>query len=137
MTSAPKSDRITAALGPAIKLARSTTFKPEKMLSLAMTALSSLLVASPPLEARRALFQECSRSFLLVLGCGAEPEVRGLKQQAIALARLQSLVDRLEREPDGDGRIGGDLLHDLFGARDKVCGRYHLIDQAHAIGVLR
>jgi hypothetical protein len=32
-TSAPKSDRITAALGPAMKLARSTTFKPEKILS--------------------------------------------------------------------------------------------------------
>src|SRR6266436_5238649 len=36
MTSAPKSDRITAALGPAIKLARSTTFSPEKMLSFGM-----------------------------------------------------------------------------------------------------
>src|SRR5258708_13130098 len=137
MTSAPKSDRITAALGPAIKLARSTTFKPEKMLSLAMTAFSALRVSSPPLEARRALFQECSRSFLLVLGCGAEPEVRGLEQQAIALARLQPLVDRLERQLDGDGRVGGDLLHDRFGARNKVCCRYHLINQSHAIGVLR
>src|SRR5258708_70873 len=36
MTPAPKSDRITAALGPAIKLARSTTFSPEKMLSSGM-----------------------------------------------------------------------------------------------------
>src|SRR4051812_16830185 len=36
MTSAPKSDRITAALGPAIKLARSTTLSPEKMLSFGM-----------------------------------------------------------------------------------------------------
>ena len=36
MTSAPKSDRITAAPGPAMKLARSTTFSPEKMLSLVM-----------------------------------------------------------------------------------------------------
>jgi hypothetical protein len=33
MTSAPKSDKMTAALGPAIKLARSTTFRPEKILS--------------------------------------------------------------------------------------------------------
>ena len=33
MTSAPKSDRITAALGPAMKLAKSTTFSPEKILS--------------------------------------------------------------------------------------------------------
>src|SRR3954469_5825087 len=36
MTSAPKSDRITAALGPAMKLARSTTLSPEKMLSFGM-----------------------------------------------------------------------------------------------------
>jgi hypothetical protein len=36
MTSAPKSDKITAALGPAMKLAKSTTFSPEKMLSLAI-----------------------------------------------------------------------------------------------------
>jgi hypothetical protein len=36
ITSAPKSDRITAAPGPAMKLARSTTFSPEKMLSLVM-----------------------------------------------------------------------------------------------------
>jgi hypothetical protein len=42
MTSAPKSDRITAALGPAMKLAKSTTFNPEKILSLAMTVLSEL-----------------------------------------------------------------------------------------------
>src|SRR5271163_3022349 len=33
ITSAPKSDKITAALGPAMKLARSTTLSPEKMLS--------------------------------------------------------------------------------------------------------
>src|SRR6267142_3966278 len=37
ITSAPKSDRITAALGPAMKLARSTTLSPEKMLSLMVT----------------------------------------------------------------------------------------------------
>jgi hypothetical protein len=36
MTSAPKSDKITAALGPAMKLAKSTTFRPEKMLSFAI-----------------------------------------------------------------------------------------------------
>src|SRR5207244_9307968 len=38
ITFAPKSDRITAALGPAMKLARSTTFNPEKMLSPVMDA---------------------------------------------------------------------------------------------------
>ena len=64
-----------------------------------------LQVSSSPLESRGALFQEGGRSFLLVLGCGAEPEVGGLEQQAIALARLQALVDRLQRQLDGDGRL--------------------------------
>src|SRR6266568_6209111 len=36
ITSAPKSDRIVAAPGPAMKLDRSTTFKPEKILSVAI-----------------------------------------------------------------------------------------------------
>src|SRR5713101_326163 len=36
MTSAPKSDKITAALGPAMKLAKSTTFNPEKILLVAV-----------------------------------------------------------------------------------------------------
>src|SRR5271170_93833 len=34
ITSAPKSDKMTAALGPAMKLAKSTTFNPEKIFSL-------------------------------------------------------------------------------------------------------
>src|SRR6202012_3081481 len=108
MISAPKSDRITAALGPAMKLAKSTTFRPEKMLSLAMTSLSQLQISSSPLEARRALFQEGGRSFLLVLRSGTEPEVGGLEQQAIALPRLQPLVDSLQRQLDGDRRVGSD-----------------------------
>src|SRR3977135_600833 len=91
ITSAPKSDRITAAPGPAMKLARSTTFNPEKMLSFAMTGLSLLQVSSSPLESRGALFQEGGRSFLLVLGCSAEPEVGGLEHQAIALVSLTGL----------------------------------------------
>ncbi len=37
MTLAPKSDRIVAADGPAMKLARSTTFRPEKIFSSAMS----------------------------------------------------------------------------------------------------
>src|SRR5258708_13111139 len=112
MTSAPKSDRITAALGPAMKLARSPTFKPEKMLSFAITGLSSLQVSSPPLEARGALFQEGGRSFLLVLGCGAEAEVGGLEQQAIALPRLQPLVHGFQRQLPRHRSLGPHLLHD-------------------------
>ena len=40
ITSAPKSDKITAAPGPAMKLARSTTFSPEKMLSSVIVVFS-------------------------------------------------------------------------------------------------
>src|SRR3954463_6490249 len=47
ITSAPKSDKMTAALGPAMKLARSTTFNPEKMFSAlfsdAMTGVPSCI----------------------------------------------------------------------------------------------
>src|SRR6266542_3534810 len=77
MTSAPKSDRITAALGPAMKLARSTTLSPEKMLPLAIGYLPNRreLRISSPLELGRALFEEGGRALLLVLGCGAEAEV--------------------------------------------------------------
>src|SRR6266446_3943916 len=38
ITLAPKSDRITAAAGPAMTVLRSTTFNPEKILSFAMSA---------------------------------------------------------------------------------------------------
>src|SRR6266478_760623 len=40
ITSAPKSDRITAAPGPAMKLARSTTFTPEKIFSVVIDVSS-------------------------------------------------------------------------------------------------
>src|SRR5882724_4322522 len=66
ITSAPKSDRITAALGPAMKLARSTTFSPEKILSLAMLVSpeSCAALSSSTLEVGRALFEEGGRTFL-------------------------------------------------------------------------
>src|SRR5713101_7439673 len=78
ITSAPKSDKITAAPGPAMKLARSTTFNPEKILSVAISAslsyrqISALPYVtrcahtSPPLELWRSLFKEGRRAFLLV-----------------------------------------------------------------------
>src|SRR6267154_2391522 len=40
ITSAPKSDKMTAALGPAMKLAKSTTFNPEKIFSLVIFSVS-------------------------------------------------------------------------------------------------
>src|SRR3954447_827858 len=101
MTSAPKSDRITAALGPAMKLAKSTTLSPEKILSFVMAVLSESSGAagffSPPVELRRALFEEGGRALLLVLGCSAEAEVGSLEQQAFALARFHDLVCSFER----------------------------------------
>src|SRR5207302_7001958 len=91
MTSAPKSPRITAALGPAMKLARSTTLSPEKMLSPAMNSL----LPSPSLELRGALLEERLRPLLLVVRPGAEAEEGCFQGQPFGLARLQSLVHRL------------------------------------------
>src|SRR5262245_637177 len=97
MTSAPKSDRMTAAPGAATKLEKSTTFSPEKMLSLAIGSLLIRRVALPPKELRGALFEEGGRAFLLVFRRGAQPEVGGFQRKALALARVQSLVRRVER----------------------------------------
>src|SRR5882757_7452994 len=134
MTSAPKSDRITAALGPAMKLARSTTFSPEKMLSPDMAVLSDSSLSS--VELRGALLEEGGRALLLVVGRGAQAEVGGLEQQAFALARVHPLVRRLERELHGDGSVGGDPLQDGFGAGDEI-GRWHdLVDQPDAMSLL-
>src|SRR5260370_4807146 len=60
MTSAPKSDRITAALGPAMKLAKSTTFRPEKILSFGMVfpLFQFERSVSPAVELRDAFFEE-------------------------------------------------------------------------------
>src|SRR4029077_19088464 len=46
ITSAPKSDRITAAPGPATKLERSTTLSPEKMLSVVVVFSVFIIVSS-------------------------------------------------------------------------------------------
>jgi hypothetical protein len=57
-----------------MKLAKSTTFSPEKMLSLVMgcTFRIAMRVGSSSLSAELwcALFEEGSRAFPLVLGCG-------------------------------------------------------------------
>src|SRR5258708_3602545 len=123
MTSAPKSDKITAALGPAMKLAKSTTFSPEKMFLLTIAVLSEslcLAIFSSTAESRCALFEEGAGAFLLVFGRGAEAEIRRFEQQAFALARLQAFVRCLQRKLDGDRRVRCDLLQDGFGARDQI-----------------
>src|SRR5882762_5300409 len=101
MTSAPKSDKITAALGPAMKLAKSTTFKPEKTLSLVIDPLLNCRAwgsCSPPAELWRAFFEEGGRPLLLVLGRGAESEVGSLKKRPLLLTHVHPFVDHLERQ---------------------------------------
>src|SRR5580700_5058917 len=122
MTSAPKSDKITAALGPAMKLAKSTTFRPEKILSFAIESLLTRRtpVFSPPVEAGHAFLEESGRALFLVVGRGAEAEERSLEQQAFALARLTPFLCRLDSVLDGDGSVGGDLFQDCFGAGDEI-----------------
>src|SRR5258707_3863760 len=113
MTSAPKSDKITAALGPAMKLAKSTTFSPEKMLLLVMAVLSKSLcaaAASPTAKLRHAFLEEGGGAFLLVFGCGTNAEIGGLQGKAFALAGLQPPVRGLQRELHGDLRVSRDLL---------------------------
>src|SRR5271156_7146062 len=76
MTSAPKSDRITAALGPAMKLARSTTLSPEKMLSLAIAVSKVVMgISSAAAELGWTLFKEGGGALLLVVGSGAEAKI--------------------------------------------------------------
>src|SRR5882724_3823517 len=141
-TSAPKSDKMTAALGPAMKLAKSTTFNPEKMFSLILISfylfigLCLFLSLSPP-KLRSALFKKGRCPLLLVFGAGAQSEERSLQRQALIQAGFQSFVDRLKRMPDGDRRVGEDLFQNRFGAADQVGGGYDFIDQSDSPGLLR
>src|SRR6266403_4074084 len=135
MTSAPKSPRITAALGPAIKLARSTTLSPEKMLSLAISYSAQSPRAagwSPPAKLGRASFEEGLGALLLVLGRRTQAEVGRLEQHPFVLAGFQAPVRRLEREPDRDRCVGGDLLQDGFRPRNEIRRRNDLVDQPDA-----
>src|SRR5260370_35667981 len=127
MTPATKSDKITAALGPAMKLASSTTFNPEKILSLIcfpsihVYGCACLFLLSPP-KLRRSLFKEGRSPFLLVLGAGAQSEERSFQRQALIQAGFQSFVDRLKRMSDGDRRVREDLFQNRFGAADQIGG---------------
>src|SRR5271169_4744752 len=122
MTSAPKSDRITAALGPAMKLARSTTFSPEKILLLVIAALSELLcaAASPTVELRCTFLEEGGGAFLLVFGRCANAEIGSFQCKAFALAGLQPFVGRLQGELHRDRRVGRDLLQDRLGTGNQI-----------------
>src|SRR6266478_2181981 len=135
MTSAPKSPRITAALGPAMKLARSTTLSPEKMLSLAISYSAQSPRAAgclPPVELGRASFEEGLGALLLVLGRRTQAEVGRLEQHPFVLAGFQAPVRRLEGELDRDRCVGSDLLQDGFRPRNEIRRRNDLVDQPDA-----
>src|SRR5260370_4865329 len=105
ITSAPKSDRITAALGPAMKLARSTTFSPEKILSLAMSCPfpnRRVRAASPTAELRCTFLEEGGGAFLLVFRCRADTEIGGLRGKPFALPVLPPLFRSLRVARHGD-----------------------------------
>src|SRR5712672_1871338 len=139
MTSAPKSDRITAALGPAMKLARSTTFSPENILSLAIVVLSRSPCAatvSPTAELRCTFLEEGGSAFLLVFRCGADAEIGRFERKSLGLAGVHPLVGRFQREFYGDRRVGRDLLQDGLGASDEIGGGDNFVDEADAIGFL-
>src|ERR1700689_5388434 len=137
MTSAPKSDRITAALGPAIKLARSTTFSPEKILSLAMAVLSkSCCWGAPNAELRCTLLEEGRGAFLLVFRCRADAEIGRFERKPLGLARVHPLVGRFQRELHSDRSVGGDLLQDRLGAGDQIGRGDNFVDEADAKGFL-
>src|SRR5262245_65800927 len=109
------------------------------MLSLDMgfPSVSCVEVASPSVELGCALLEEGRRALLLVLRPGAQAEVGGFQREALALARVHPLVDRLERMLDGDRRVGGDLLEDRFRTRYQVHGRDDFVDEPDAEGLLR
>src|SRR5437879_2097994 len=99
-----------------MKLAISTTFRPEKMLSPDMECSvyvqdegSVTTGASAALEAWRSFGEKGRSAFGLVFGGGAEAEQSGLEEQALGLARLHSPVHRLQRIAHGDRRVGEDL----------------------------
>src|SRR5882724_3950697 len=152
MTSAPKSDRIVAAAGPGMKLASSTTFKPEKMFSSAIkspcrkieSACNSTLMpdcsvsgalASP--ELRSALRKKSRCSFFLVFGPRANRKKGSFQEQALREARIQSFVYRLDGILHADGCVGNELVEKSFNPRDQVRARNDFVHQADAIGFLR
>src|SRR6266581_5920577 len=148
ITSAPKSDRIVAALGPAMKLARSTTFSPENMFSSGMSFLLSssdrefqnkarTRPALASLELRSTLREKGRCSFLLVFGPGANREQRSFQEEAFLKARIQSLIYGLDRVLHADGCVGNDLVEESFNPRDQVGARDDFVHQTDSIGFLR
>src|SRR6266516_4310326 len=80
ITSAPKSDKLKAAPEPTLKLARSTTFNPEKIFSVVFSVVISVsFLGLASLELGGALLQKSLRSFLFVFRSGAKSEERSFQ----------------------------------------------------------
>src|SRR5207237_1580041 len=146
MTSAPKSDMLTAAAGPAIKLARSTTFNPEKMLSVVICCLRGrhgrsatrrVLLNSVSVKLQRPFCEKGRRPFGFVARPGAQAEQRCLERKSLRQVRLQPAVHRLERELHGDRGVGENLLQDRFGSDEQLAGGDHLVDESDPVGFPR
>src|SRR5258706_3291767 len=103
-----------------MKLARSTTFNPEKIFSsfIIIVPLFVLLIPmrfalwSASVELCRPLLEEGCCALLFVLCSGAKSEERSLECQALVLACFESFVHRFERVLDRNGSVGKDLLED-------------------------
>src|SRR5436190_17251124 len=143
MTSAPKSDRITAALGPAMKLAKSTTFSPEKILSfmVCLVRLSKGRARSDAFwslafEVRLAFFAERGHALFPVLGSETLGEERRLDVQPFREAHVETPVRGFDRQFDRRRGIRIDLVQDGFRPRNEVVPGNDFVDQADPVGLL-
>src|SRR5438477_1167214 len=143
MTSAPKSDRITAALGPAMKLAKSTTFSPEKILSfmVCLVRLSKGRATSGPFgsltfEVRLAFFAERGHALFPVLGTETLGEERRLDVQPFCEAHVETPVRGFDRQFDRRRGIRIDLVQDGFPPLNEVILGNDFVDQADPVGLL-
>src|SRR3954452_3101193 len=143
ITSAPKSDRITAALGPAMKLAKSTTFSPEKILSfmVCLVRLSKGRARSgpfwlPAFEVRLAFFAERGHALFPVLGSETLGEERRLDVQPVREAHVETSVRGFDRQFDRRRGIRIDLVQDGFRPRHEVVPGNDFVNQADPVGLL-
>src|SRR5205809_2997024 len=107
---------------------------PERSATISGMALPLPL---PSLELRGALLEERLRPLLLVVRPGAEAEEGCFQGQPFGLARLQSLVHRVERELHGERSVGKYLLQNRLRTRHQLRGRNDLVHEADAVRLLR
>src|SRR6266850_1553314 len=108
-----------------------------RMLPERSATMSGIVLPSPSLELRGAPLEERLRPLLLVVRPGAEAEEGCFQGQPSGLARLQSLVHRLERELHGERSVGKDLLQDRLRTRHQLRGGNDLVHEADAVRLLR